>query len=157
MPNRTTAAHRANQAPPRIHGAFLKGCPFLRQPREVGPPSGPHTGPGPRGGTRLPGSSSFKGNLGLQYEFEYASRPTFARLNYAHVGSYHDYISADTAEAGGYNKLDARAGIILENVELEIYASNLLNEDAITQVLSDPVIAYQLRPRTIGIDMRFRF
>lgn len=108
-------------------------------------------------GTRLPGSSKFKGNLGLQYEFEFSDRPTFARLNYAHVGSYHDYISADTAEAGGYNKLDARAGIALETVELEIYASNLLNEDAITQVLSDPVIAYQLRPRTIGIDMRFRF
>jgi iron complex outermembrane receptor protein len=108
-------------------------------------------------GTRLPGSSKFKGNLGLQYEFQLAQRPSFARLNYAYVGGYQDSISSNVTESGDYSKLDLRAGIDLNSVELEIYATNALNEDAVTHVLSDPVIAYQLRPRTIGFDMRYRF
>lgn len=111
---------------------------------------------GPKG-TRLPGSSKFKGNLAVQYEFQVLQRPSFARLNYAYVGGYHDYISAEGAEAGDYSKLDARAGIYFSAIELEFYVTNLLNEDAVTHVLSDPLIAFQLRPRTIGIDMRYRF
>ncbi len=109
-------------------------------------------------GTRLPGSSKFKGTLGLQYDFNLMDRPSFARFNYAYVGGFHDYIDPTaTPKVGDYSKLDARAGIHFDTIEFEVYASNLLNEDAITHVLSDPVIAYQLRPRTIGFDIRYRF
>ena len=111
---------------------------------------------GPKG-TRLPGSSKFKSDLGLQYEFAMFQLASFARFNYSYVGGFHDSISAEGAEAGDYSKLDVRAGTRFERVEFEIYATNLLNEDAITHVLSDPTIAYQLRPRTIGFDMRYRF
>lgn len=112
---------------------------------------------GPKG-TRLPGSSKYKANLGLQYEFKLGQLPSFARLNYAYVGGFRDYIVAsDRAEAGDYGKLDLRAGLQIDAMEFEVYATNVLNEDALTQVLTDPTIAYRLRPRTIGFDMRYRF
>ncbi|MEJ8566466.1 TonB-dependent receptor [Elongatibacter sediminis] len=111
---------------------------------------------GPKG-TRLPGSSEWKVNVGMQSDFELFEQPAFARFNYAYVDGFHDDIGATFTEAGDYSKLDLRAGIHFDTIELEIYGTNVLNEDAITHVISDPYIAYQLRPRTIGFDVRYRF
>ena len=109
-------------------------------------------------GTRLPGSPEFNANFGLEYEFELAGRPAFARSDYAYVGGYRNDIAATFPEAGDYGRWNMRVGASLtEHVSLEVFASNITNEDAITFVDFSPVRGYRLVPRTIGVELGGRF
>ncbi|TQV66982.1 TonB-dependent receptor [Exilibacterium tricleocarpae] len=108
-------------------------------------------------GTRLPGAPELNASLGLEFSFKLAGNAAFARANYAYVDKYRDDIGARFTEAGGYHKLDTRAGVSLNAVDVSLYATNLLNENALTSVVGDPTLAFQMRPRTIGVDVKYLF
>jgi hypothetical protein len=64
--------------------------------------------------------------------------------------------------AGGIHALDATLDINLtkkERFNIELFAHHLTNEDALTQ--ADTLVpdnrAYQLRPRTIGLNIGYQF
>lgn len=111
-------------------------------------------------GDRLPGSPRFSANFSAQYETTLGGYETFFRADSLYAGEFYgDLQQSSTLEAGDYAKLDVRAGIALKNVDLELFVRNVTNEDAYTwrTLLAGSVAAYQLRPRTFGVTLGYRF
>lgn len=108
-------------------------------------------------GTRLPGSPQVSMNLAAQYDFDVAGHNAFLRADSLYVGEFYGDL-LETLKAGDYIKVDARAGVTIRSLSLELFVSNLTNEDAVTW--RSPSVAgtsYQLRPRTVGIEIDYRF
>lgn len=109
-------------------------------------------------GTRLPGSAKFNSHVSLQYDFPLpGGRAAFVRGDYTRVGGFRNDIAGAFAEAGDYGKVDLRAGMNLGTYDIEVFATNLTNENALTAVEEDPNFAYRMRPRTVGAQLRYRF
>lgn len=111
-------------------------------------------------GDRLPGSPKFSANFSAQYETTIAGYESFFRADSMYVGEFYgDLQQSPGLRAGGYAKVDARAGISLKNIDVELFVRNLTNEDAFTwrTIQAGTTVAYQLRPRTFGIHLGYRF
>ena len=115
-------------------------------------------------GDDLPGSADFNFSLGLEYSFELAGNPSFARVDYAYVSDYFSVISpvAGQPEAGGYAQLNLKSGVNIDAFDVGIFVKNLTNSDEFTWVETGLSAlgftrAYQLRPRTVGIDINYQF
>jgi iron complex outermembrane recepter protein len=117
-------------------------------------------------GDRLPGSPKWNGNLSAQYDFAFASYPTFVRLDSFYTDDFYgDLLESPGTRAGDYIKLDARVGLAVKQLSVELFARNLTNEDAYTwrgqagpaSGITKPFFGYQLRPRTIGIQLGYSF
>lgn len=110
-------------------------------------------------GTRLPQSAQWNGAVGLQYEFIFFDNEAFWRSDLAYIS---DYVSggpgnlATAIPVGDYAKLDMRAGVNLGPFDLEVFATNLTDENAVTTRFLG-VRGWRLNPRTIGINVRRRF
>lgn len=115
----------------------------------------------PKAGARLPGSPKLSANLAVQYGFSVAGYPTFVRADSFYAGKFYgDLVETPTTLAGDYVKVDARAGMTLKNLSVELFVRNLTNEDAFTwRGLSNAnsSYGYRLRPRTIGIQLGYSF
>lgn len=105
-------------------------------------------------GTRLPGAPEFTANLGLQYDFVVSDRNAFVRGDYFYIGEYYSFISRAFEQAGDYGRLDMRAGINFDNFSVALFGTNLTNEDALVGV-SGPVEGWRVRPRTIGVEIKY--
>ena len=111
-------------------------------------------------GDRLPGSPKFSANFSAQYEATIAGYEAFLRLDSMYAGAFYgDLQQSSQLRAGDYTKVDARAGISLKQLDVELFVRNVTNEDAYTwrTNLAEGVAAYQLRPRTFGIQLGYRF
>lgn len=121
----------------------------------------PHLIPPARSGDRLPGSPEVNGNLGLQYEFEVAGREAFVRFDTIYVGSFYGRTDQPPlTRAGDYVEVDASAGVTFNALSVDLFVRNLTDEDAFTlrQIpRSAPFTGFQLRPRTIGLQLSYRF
>ncbi len=111
-------------------------------------------------GTRLPQSAQWNGAIGLQYDFTLFENAAFWRGDLSYIS---DYISGGpgnlrngVADSGDYTKLDMRAGVSLGNLDVEIFATNLTNEDAVTAEFLGGR-GWRLNPRTMGVNLRHRF
>lgn len=110
-------------------------------------------------GDRLAGAPEISVNFGLQYEGEIAGYPWYARTDYAYVGDNYALVGEQGPEAGDYSQLGMSAGIAFGQFDLEVFGSNLTNDDGIIQydtIYNDERV-YRLRPRTIGVNMRYNF
>ncbi len=117
---------------------------------------------GASAGSRLPGSPRFTANVAAQYDFNIAGRPAFLRADSFYTSAlYGDLQQTPFERAGDYAKLDARAGIAINKVQVQLFVHNLTNEDAYTwrgQVsIPGPFFGYRLRPRTIGVQLGYSF
>ncbi len=110
---------------------------------------------GPKG-TRMPGAPKWNASAGLQYEFMVVDRDAFWRTDYAYIGGYQDDIAATFPEVGGYGTLSMRAGINFDKLTLELYGTNLTNVDDLMAVQFSKEV-FRLTPRTIGIELGYRF
>ncbi len=118
-----------------------------------------------RKGDRLPGSPKVSANLAAQYDFNVAAYKAFVRADSLYVGKFHgDVVETPLTQAGGYVKVDARAGIDLGNLSVELFARNLTDNDAFTWRTARPSLVgvtpfygYRLRPRTVGIQLGYSF
>jgi len=62
---------------------------------------------------------------------------------------------------GGYSVFDLRAGLTLEDVDLIAFANNVTDERAVVSAtytgnFGDTINNYVMRPRTIGLTLRWR-
>lgn len=113
-------------------------------------------------GDRLPGAPKINGNAAIQYDFELSGNPAFIRADAFYTGSFFGNLTQDPlTKAGGYVKLDARAGISWRDFDIELYVRNLTNEDDYTwRALGGgggPDFGYRLRPRTVGVQLAYNF
>ncbi len=116
----------------------------------------------PKAGARLPGAPHLNANLGAQYDFRIAGHKAFVRVDSFYTGEFYgDLLETPGLRAGEYIKVDARAGIAFGPLSAELFARNLTNQDDFTwRGLSggaNPFFGYRLRPRTVGLQLGYRF
>jgi iron complex outermembrane recepter protein len=116
-------------------------------------------------GERLPISPKYSANFDVDYEWEVTSSvqafvggnvnlvsDRIASYDAAYRGTFGHNVVMD-----GYATLDLRAGVDFNRFNVSVYAKNVTNSDAISNVLPygdrpDGVISvYPIRPRTIGV------
>ena len=89
------------------------------------------------------------------YQFEVGSAPGFARLDYAYrdAVSYTDRSSFDVVPqfSDSINQLNARIGVSFDNVSVEVFGSNLTNENKYVDPYHQWRNANRTRPRVIGV------
>ena len=114
-------------------------------------------------GDNLPGSADINFSAGLEYGFTLASYNAFARVDYSYVGEYYNNI-AETGEASGdFSQIHLKAGVTLDKIDIDVFINNVTNANDFTWVdeLSSRRYqqnrAYRLRPRTIGLNLAYRF
>lgn len=109
-------------------------------------------------GDRLPLSPRVNGSVGVRYDFDMSGYDTFMRADYSYVGDYSGRLNSDQV-AGDFGKFDMRAGITLNQFNIELYGTNLIGEDELTRSsgFSSDTSAVRLAPRTLGIDVRYAF
>jgi iron complex outermembrane receptor protein len=112
-------------------------------------------------GDRLPGSPKVSANLAAQYDFDVAGHKAFIRADSFYTGKFYgDLLETPALAAGDYIKVDARAGVAISNLSVELFVRNLTNEDAFTwrgTSTFPSVLGYRLRPRTVGIQLGYSF
>ncbi len=116
-------------------------------------------------GDRLPGAPKVSANIGAQYEFEVAGHKAFVRADSFYTGKFYgDLLESASTMAGDYIKIDARAGIGIKNLSVELFVRNLTNEDAFTwrstspgTIATSPFFGYRMRPRTLGVQLGYSF
>jgi iron complex outermembrane recepter protein len=107
-------------------------------------------------GARLPGSPKASANLAAQYDFHIAGHKAFARADSFYTGRFYgDLLQTPSLAAGDYIKIDARAGVEIKNLSVELFGRNLTNRDAFTW--QDVYGGYRLRPRTVGVQLGYKF
>ena len=84
------------------------------------------------------------------------------RGDYAYIGEFYNSFSESGEAAGGYSQLHLKAGVELNQFDINLYINNVTNADDLTWVEqtysgNGTQRAYRLRPRTIGLNAAYRF
>jgi outer membrane receptor protein involved in Fe transport len=112
-----------------------------------------------KAGARLPGSPEVSANLAAQYDFTIANLGSFVRVDSFYNGEFYGNLQeTPDFRVGDYIKVDARAGVSINSLSLEIFVKNVTNEDALTwrsTVYRGNM--YRMRPRTIGLQIGYSF
>jgi len=110
-------------------------------------------------GDPLPGSPGYNISFGVNYDFTIKDNPSFIKLDYAHVGGFYNNLQETGAEAGDYGQLNMKLGVAVDQFSIGLFATNVTNDDSITWVGSQAPDnrGFRLRPRTIGLDLGYRF
>lgn len=116
-------------------------------------------------GDNLPGSPDFNFSAGLEFGFNVAEYAGFARIDYAYVSEYFFRTTVQPGDrpAGDYDQIHLKAGINLDKVALDLFVNNLTNADDLTWVeevsnrFNGTNRVYRLRPRTVGLNISYRF
>ncbi len=112
---------------------------------------------GGKKGNRLPGSPRFKFNLGLQYDFDVAGHSSFISSDYAYIGDFYNSVQESAAsEAGNYHQVNMKAGTSFDNLAVSVFVKNLTNDNSFTLAFARSAVL-RLRPRTIGINVKYLF
>ncbi len=122
----------------------------------------PGLGLGAVDGADLPGSADFNMSAGLEYNFTVLSTEAFVRADYSYIGEYFNNFEGDGQNAGDYHTVNVKAGLLFDAFNVDFFVKNLTNEDKFTWVESgfDEFgfkRAYQLRPRTTGLNISYQF
>jgi outer membrane receptor protein involved in Fe transport len=111
-------------------------------------------------GTDLPDVPELKYTLNARYEFTLASMDSFAQLTYTYTDeSWNDIDPSDRLEQDEVSNLNLRTGVDNGGWGLELYATNLTdeNDNVFIGNRSFYDTATSQRPRTIGIRYFMRF
>jgi iron complex outermembrane recepter protein len=115
-------------------------------------------------GERIPGAPEENAAAGLQYNFALNSQWTgYVRGDYVYVGDIH-YLFGQGEDAtnilqGGYAQTNLRVAFRRANLSLELFANNVTDKYAAVAT-GDPSqggYTYLLRPREIGIELRYSY
>lgn len=112
-------------------------------------------------GDRLPASPRWIASLGIQQGFLLGEFKSFVRADAAYRGTFYgDLAQTPLTKAGGYVRVDARAGTQINNVSVELFVQNLTNEeDYVWRGVSnfDNGFGQIMRPRTVGVQLGYTF
>ena len=114
-------------------------------------------------GADLPGSADFNMSLGGEYKFLIADSEAFVRVDYAYIGEYFSDFSSSGQNSGDYGTVNLKVGATIDQFSIDVFANNLTNADDFTWTenilsqLTGASRAYQLRPRTIGLNIGYQF
>lgn len=116
-------------------------------------------------GDRAPYVPDFSMNVSVEYNFEISDQATgYIWANVQHNGSrdiMFNKRSANFRMLNSYQMVNLRLGVDWDSLEISLYASNLLDSQAATFVgrpgFVSPGYTYNLRPRTIGLNVRTAF
>jgi iron complex outermembrane receptor protein len=115
-------------------------------------------------GERIPGAPEENAAAGLQYNFALNSQWTgYVRGDYVYVGDIH-YLFGQGDDAtnilqGGYGQANLRVAFRRANLSLELFGNNVTDKYAAVAT-GDPSqggYTYLLRPREIGIELRYSY
>ncbi|TQV68024.1 TonB-dependent receptor [Exilibacterium tricleocarpae] len=106
-------------------------------------------------GERLLYTPRTNANLGVQYNFELSEYASFLRTDLGYVGDYKTDLAGRRENSGDYVKLALRAGISLKQFDIEVYGTNLTNEDEV--VTNFDRWGFRVPPRIVGMDIRYHF
>ena len=108
----------------------------------------------------MPGSANYNLSAGLQYDLTLAGNDAYFRGDYHYIGKYYSDFAEAGQAAGGYGQIHLKAGVTLDNFEVDLFVNNLTNENDLTWVESLwggfglANRGYRLKPRTVGIKSR---
>ncbi|WP_411818657.1 TonB-dependent receptor [Hyphococcus sp. DH-69] len=106
-------------------------------------------------GDRLPMSPDFNGYAGLQYDFDLYGKKSYFRADITYVGGFSTGNAIPT-QSGDYIRLDLNAGVEFDKFDIRVFADNLTNEEDVTvSFFLDR--GWRLRPRTVGLQLGYRF
>ncbi|MEH6676886.1 TonB-dependent receptor [Phenylobacterium sp.] len=131
-------------------------------PLVAGPPANPLAG---LEGERIPNTSKWGGNLGVEQTFTMFGLDAYARADASYTGEAFTTFSPNDPirrAFGDYTLVDLRSGVQTGTWEASIYVRNLFNERALTgwNVQSRPGIPDLVRttePRELGIQLGYNF
>jgi iron complex outermembrane recepter protein len=115
---------------------------------------------GAQAGDRLPGAARYNASLGVEYSFMLGDYESYLRSDYVRVGGFYNNLQEMGTEAGNYGRLTVKAGVAVNQFDIDIYVNNLTNEDSITWVDSEGFIGERgnrLRPRSVGFNVAYQF
>ena len=137
-------------------------------------------------GNEMPYSPVWTGNLSAEYRFQLAERSTFVRADYSYEGQFfqtygpgtENYLP-DAYRLPGFRILNLRAGMYFGKFEVDAFVTNVTNSQDLFALLSDAsgpgrvgcnnvactsyleyaqgTILSTYRPRTIGMDLQYKF
>jgi len=110
----------------------------------------------------VPGVPEFAIASDVQYTFPmFEAAMGLVCVDHQFVGrSYSAFNPDNSLEMGDYHLVNLRAGLMFESWEVSLFAKNLFDDDATVAATSDFIFGdrvNQLRPRTIGLNVRVRF
>ncbi len=111
-------------------------------------------------GDRLPGSAKVNASFGVEYSFNVSDYDAYLRIDYSHVGGFHNNLQQQGIEAGDYNKVNIKSGMVINKFEVDLYVNNLTDDDSVTWVDSEGFPdnrRNRLRPRTVGLNVGYQF
>jgi len=119
-------------------------------------------GTGAVDGSKLLGTPENTFSVGFDYDHAITDRiDGFASVNWSHTGeSYGSYsTTSKDYRRPSYDLVDASVGVDVADVQLSLFAKNLLNEDTIIQKPSVLFVTQglALRPRTVGLNVKAKF
>ena len=110
-------------------------------------------------GDNLPGSTDMNLSLALDYQFDLMTYDSFIRMDYVYVDEFYHNFSETGEASGGYNQINVKTGMTVGQVDVSLFVNNLTNADELTWVENAFANgrAYRLRPRTVGLNVGYRF
>ena len=116
-------------------------------------------------GDNLPASPDFSFSAGLEYGFDLAGHASFVRVDYAYISEYYfrTEVAPGDRPAGDYDQIHFKAGMAFDQFDVDLFVNNLTNADDLTWVeevnnrFNGTNRVYRLRPRTIGLNVAYKF
>ena len=111
-------------------------------------------------GDRLPLTPRLNGVLGFEYQYDLAGHEAFVRADYSYRGDFYvnvGGINTETSTVDSYTRFDMRAGVRFEQMSVEIYGTNLADDDAVTTRWGFGTdLGFRMPPRTLGLEVSYR-
>lgn len=110
-------------------------------------------------GDKLPDARDFTGSFTVDYAFPLsATLLFFTRADYQYVGdAYAAFSNATAPVQDAYSLVNLRVGLQRGAWTATLYADNLLNDDRIAHITDTESMAFRVRPRSIGLNVRAEF
>ena len=113
-------------------------------------------------GDSLPGSSDYNISLAAEYSFSFAGFDSFVRGDYSYVGRFYNNFTESGLASGDYGQLNLKLGTSFDQIDVDLFVNNVTNEDEFTWIESGLggfgfSRAYRLRPRTMGLNLAYKF
>ena len=117
-------------------------------------------------GESLPGSADFNLSVGMEYQFNVGEYDSFIRADYGYVSEFEHVFQSRLQDGeslpGDYSLLNLKAGMEINNINVDLFVNNLTNSNELTWVDSffnrfNAGRAYRQKPRTVGLNLSYNF